>query len=153
MVTHAQAHAAAASVPDPEIPVLNIADLGVLRALRVNPDNSADVTITPTYMGCPAMETIAADIRAALIATGLRDVRVHVVLTPAWSTAWMSPAGREKLRAYGIAPPPPDPTTPPECPNCGAAAVEMLAAFGSTACKSLWRCLACREPFDQFKCH
>lgn len=153
MVSQADARAAAGAVADPEIPVLSIADLGILRAVTVNEDNSADVVITPTYMGCPAMDAIAADVRGALARIGAAEVRVHIVLSPAWSTDWMSAAGREKLRAYGIAPPPARAGGAPECPLCGSARVEMIAAFGSTACKSLWRCLSCREPFDQFKCH
>ena len=153
MVSLDAARAAVAAVADPEIPVLTIEDLGILRDVRVNADNSADVSITPTYMGCPAMDAIAADIRAALGRVGVAPARVHLVLSPAWSTDWMSAAGREKLRDYGIAPPPPCADVAPVCPRCGGADVELLAAFGSTACKSLWRCLACREPFDQFKCH
>lgn len=153
MVSLADAQVAAGAVADPEIPVLSIADLGILRAVTVNGDNSADVVITPTYMGCPAMDAIATDIRAALAGIGVAEVRVHIALSPAWSTDWMSAAGREKLRAYGIAPPPAGPGEAPACPLCGSAHVEMIAPFGSTACKSLWRCLSCREPFDQFKCH
>lgn len=153
MVSLADARAAAGAVADPEIPVLSIADLGILRTVTVNDDNSADVVITPTYMGCPAMDAIAADIRTALAGIGIAEVRVHIALSPAWSTDWMSAAGREKLRDYGIAPPPSCPGEPPDCPRCGSARAEMIAAFGSTACKSLWRCLSCREPFDQFKCH
>jgi ring-1,2-phenylacetyl-CoA epoxidase subunit PaaD len=149
------AEQAVAAVPDPEIPVLTIADLGMLREVRVNADNSADVTVIPTYTGCPAMETIAADIQAALAALGIAPARVHIALSPAWSTEMISPAGRAKLAEYGIAPPPPAhaPATPPACPRCGAGEAELLSPFGSTACKSLWRCRACREPFDLFKCH
>jgi len=146
-------------VPDPEIPVLSIADLGVLRDVRVTGDGSVEVDITPTYSGCPAMTMIALHVEAALAAAGIA-ARVKLVLSPAWTTDWMTAAGRDRLRAYGIAPPAPrasrralvglDDTV--ACPRCGSAETEKLSEFGSTACKSLWRCTACREPFDHFKC-
>ena len=139
---------AAAAVCDPEIPVLTIADLGVLRAVRPDGD-SVEVVITPTYTGCPAMDAIATDIRAALHAAGIAG-RVHVTLSPAWTTDWLSADGRRKLAEYGIAPPTPGPAA---CPRCASADTELLSAFGSTACKALWRCRTCREPFDVFKCH
>lgn len=139
---------AAASVCDPEIPVLTIADLGVLRDVRLDGDG-VEVVITPTYTGCPAMETISADIRAALDRAGIAG-RVSLTLSPAWTTDWMSAEGRRKLAEYGIAPPVRGAVA---CPRCGAREVEVLSAFGSTACKALWRCRACREPFDVFKCH
>lgn len=143
---------AAAAVPDPEIPVLTIADLGVLRDVTVAADGSVEVTITPTYCGCPAMAVIAADVRAALARAGLARAQVRTVLSPAWTTDWMSEDGRRKLREYGIAPPVRGaPAT--TCPRCGSDDTERLAEFGSTPCKALWRCRACREPFDQFKCH
>jgi ring-1,2-phenylacetyl-CoA epoxidase subunit PaaD len=138
----------AAAVRDPEIPVLTIEELGVLRAVRVE-GQSVEVVITPTYTGCPAMDAIAADIQAALAGAGIAG-RVSLTLSPAWTTDWMSAEGRRKLAEYGIAPPTREPVA---CPRCGAREVEMLSAFGSTACKALWRCLACREPFDVFKCH
>ncbi len=139
---------AAAAVCDPEIPVLTIADLGVLRA--VHPDGAGvEVVVTPTYTGCPAMDTIAADVRAALREAGIEG-RVRVTLSPAWTTDWMSAEGRRKLAEYGIVPPTRGPVA---CPRCAAADAELLSAFGSTACKALWRCRACREPFDVFKCH
>jgi ring-1,2-phenylacetyl-CoA epoxidase subunit PaaD len=132
-------------VPDPEIPVLSVVDLGIVRA--VEPDR---VVITPTYTGCPATEMIERDIRAALDAAGYRDVRIETILSPPWTTDWISPEGREKLRAYGIAPPTRQAV---QCPQCGASDTEEISRFGSTPCKALWRCRACREPFDLFKCH
>lgn len=149
-----------ATVADPEIPVLSVLDLGIVRAV----DESADgrfvtVTITPTYSGCPAMEVIASEIGAALAAS-YDDVSIRTQLSPAWTTDWLSDAGRQRLAAFGIAPPNGratlpivDPDRPARCPHCGATAVEELAGFGSTPCKALWRCTACREPFDYFKVH
>lgn len=155
-----EALAVAGAVTDPEIPVLTIADLGVLRDARVADDGRIEVDITPTYSGCPAMNAIALNIEVALAEAGMADARVRLVLSPAWTTDWMTPEGREQLRAYGIAPPAPrasrralfglDEGVP--CPRCGSAATEKLSEFGSTACKALWRCTACREPFDHFKC-
>jgi len=151
-----QARAALDSVTDPEIPVLTIADLGVLRDVRLDGD-VVEVTITPTYSGCPAMNVIALDIETAL--AGLGPVRVRTVLSPAWTTDWLAEDGRRKLLEYGIAPPPPASgrgalfgRPSPACPRCGSTATEMISAFGSTACKALHRCQTCREPFDAFKC-
>jgi ring-1,2-phenylacetyl-CoA epoxidase subunit PaaD len=152
---------AAAAVNDPEIPVLTIADLGILRSVELNQDGRVDVAITPTYFGCPAMNMIALDIEVALARAGFTDARVRLVLSPPWTTDWMTEDGRRKLREYGIAPPPPPGSgraalfgnAQVACPRCGSAETERLSEFGSTACKSLWRCLACREPFDHFKCH
>jgi ring-1,2-phenylacetyl-CoA epoxidase subunit PaaD len=150
-----------AQVTDPEIPVLTIEDLGVLRDVSVD-GGQVVVTITPTYSGCPAMDEIRADVRAALAREGWRDVEVRTVLSPAWTTDWMSEDGRRKLREYGIAPPArrvAGPVLVPlgrrpdavECPQCGSADTEELTRFASTSCKSMWRCRACREPFDHFK--
>ena len=161
--------AVAATVCDPEIPVLTIADLGILRDVQVSREPSAadggmvpavQVTITPTYSGCPAMDTITADVLETLRDGGFGHVRVDLVLSPAWTTDWMSDAGRRKLTEYGIAPPateaerrrgPVSLTLGRRCPQCGSLDTEQLSRFGSTACKSLWRCRACREPFDHFK--
>jgi ring-1,2-phenylacetyl-CoA epoxidase subunit PaaD len=150
---------AAAAVTDPEIPVLTIADLGVLRDVVVD-ERGVEIVITPTYSGCPAMTVIALDIETALARAGIAPARVTTVLSPAWTTDWLTPEGREKLRAYGIAPPPGRATRralfaqeATACPRCGATDATLLAEFGSTACKSLWQCSTCREPFDQFKCH
>lgn len=154
-----RAWTAAASVCDPEIPVLTIADLGVLRDLAVAEDGAVEVAITPTYSGCPAMDAIGVDLQVALAKAGFERVRVRQVLSPAWTTDWMSEEGKAKLKAYGIAPPPGRASRralfsedAPACPRCGATQAEKISEFGSTACKSLWRCLACREPFDAFKC-
>lgn len=152
------ARAAAAAVLDPEVPVLTIEDLGVLRDVAVDDDGTVTVTVTPTYSGCPAMEVIERDVATAVRSAGFADVRVRRVLSPAWTTDWMSEAGRAKLRDYSIAPPPPPRSRGPvllalsvRCPQCGSPDTTELSRFGSTACKSLWRCNACREPFDHFK--
>jgi ring-1,2-phenylacetyl-CoA epoxidase subunit PaaD len=150
---------AAASVVDPEIPVLTIADLGVLRHVAVAGDR-VEVAITPTYSGCPAMNMIALEIELALAREGFHDAKVRTVLSPAWTTDWMSEEGRRKLQAYGIAPPEPKSSRRAlfgvqqvKCPQCGSDNTELLSEFGSTSCKALWRCKSCREPFDYFKCH
>jgi ring-1,2-phenylacetyl-CoA epoxidase subunit PaaD len=147
-------------VADPEIPVVSVRELGLIRAVRVDGDR-VEVDVTPTYSGCPATEVIAADIRAALIEGGFTDVTVRTVLSPPWTTDAISESGRAKLQAYGIAPPgpvPPDALRPVRfarrlvaCPQCGSEDTERIAEFGSTACKALFRCRACREPFDYFK--
>lgn len=142
--------AAAGAVCDPEIPVLTIADLGVLRDVRLEGE-AVEVVITPTYSGCPAMNVIAFEVREALLSAGFSEVRVTTVLSPAWTTDWLSAEGARKLAEYGIAPPVRGGAV--VCPQCGSGSVEEISAFGSTACKALWRCLACREPFDVFKCH
>jgi len=155
-----RALAAAATVADPEIPVLSIADLGVLRGARVASDGGVEVDITPTYSGCPAMQAIADAVLVALRDANLPRPRVNLVLSPAWTTDWMTQAGRDALRAYGIAPPLPRashrarfaPEAPVPCPHCASTATERISEFGSTACKALWRCTECREPFDHFKC-
>ena len=154
-----RAWAAAASVTDPEIPVLTIEDLGVLREIVLD-ERGVEVRITPTYSGCPAMGVIALEVELALARAGIAPVRVTTVLAPAWTTDWLSEAGRAKLHAYGIAPPPGLATRralftsePATCPRCASTDTALLAEFGSTACKSLYQCRACREPFDQFKCH
>lgn len=150
---------AAAAVADPEIPVLTIDDLGVLREVEVVGE-CVEVAITPTYSGCPAMNMIALEIELALERAGFRDAHVRTVLSPAWTTDWMSEEGRRKLRDYGIAPPQPASgrralfgVANVACPQCNSVDTEQLAEFGSTSCKALWRCRSCREPFDYFKCH
>jgi ring-1,2-phenylacetyl-CoA epoxidase subunit PaaD len=156
-----RAGAAVSEVCDPEIPVLTIADLGVLRGVEIV-DGRVEVTITPTYSGCPAMNTIALEIELALDRAGISGATIRTVLHPAWTTDWMSQDGRRKLRDYGIAPPSPGSGSGRRalfgqdvvaCPRCGSEDTERLAEFGSTSCKALWRCRACREPFDYFKCH
>jgi len=170
----------AGSVPDPELPVLTLRELGVLRAVRLRDAGTAEVELTPTYTGCPAVEAMALDIERVLHEHGIREVTVRTVLSPAWTTDDITEEGRRKLREFGIAPPRtrhehgpvtvalgptrtaesgPDRTTDPaapepepvRCPHCGSADTELLSRFSSTACKALRRCLACREPFDHFK--
>lgn len=156
----ARARAAAASVADPEIPVLSIEDLGVLREVRLDGDGRVEAVITPTYSGCPAMSMIAVDVALALEKAGFAEPRVVTVLSPAWTTDWMTERGREALRRYGIAPPVGLAggrralfgETEVACPHCRSAETERISEFGSTACKALYRCRSCREPFDYFKC-
>ena len=137
-----------AEVPDPEIPVLSVLDLGIVRDI----DTAVPaVSLTPTYTGCPATLAIETAVRTALDSAGLPEVKIVRRLVPAWTTDWISPSGREKLRAYGIAPP--EGPTSPACPRCGSKNTSEVSRFGSTPCKSLWRCLSCQEPFDHFKCH
>jgi ring-1,2-phenylacetyl-CoA epoxidase subunit PaaD len=150
---------AASRVVDPEIPVLTIADLGVLREITLI-DGGIEVAITPTYSGCPAMNMIALEIELALEREGFCKPKIRTVLSPAWTTDWMSEDGRRKLKEYGIAPPLRGSSRRAlfgmqavACPQCGSENTELLSEFGSTSCKALWRCKSCREPFDYFKCH
>jgi len=150
---------AASMVCDPEIPVLTIADLGILRDVTIR-DGHIEVAITPTYSGCPAMNVIQLEVEIALEKAGIQGGRVRLVLSPAWTTDWMTDEGRRKLREYGIAPPQRGAgrralfgKEEVACPNCGSGRTALLSEFGSTSCKALWRCEACREPFDYFKCH
>lgn len=152
------------AVPDPEVPVLTIADLGILRDVSMV-DGQLVVSITPTYSGCPALDAIADDIRRVLVSHGYGDAVVRTVLAPAWTTDWMSEDGKRKLREYGIAPPsgrqaaagltsvggPVLVALSVRCPQCGSPDTRESSRFGSTACKSLWVCQSCREPFDHFK--
>lgn len=149
---------AVAQVLDPEVPVLTIDDLGVLREVREDDDGSVTVVITPTYSGCPAMDVIRQRIEEALVAEGIERYDIRTVLSPAWTTDWMSDEGKRKLSEYGIAPPSHGGSTvmvalSVRCPQCGSFDTSELSRFGSTACKSLWRCNTCREPFDHFKMH
>jgi ring-1,2-phenylacetyl-CoA epoxidase subunit PaaD len=153
-----RALAALETVTDPEIPVLTVADLGILRDVSVY-DDVVEVTITPTYSGCPAMNVIALDIETALTRAGIK-ARIRTSLSPAWTTDWLTDAARAKLAAFGIAPPPHSVSRRalfgedrPACPLCGSIDTEQISEFGSTPCKALHRCRACREPFDAFKCH
>ncbi|NEB91005.1 1,2-phenylacetyl-CoA epoxidase subunit PaaD [Streptomyces bauhiniae] len=162
----------AGSVPDPELPVLTLHELGVVRAVHLTGTGAVEVDLTPTYTGCPAVETMSADIEQVLRAHGMREVTVRTVLTPAWSTDDITPEGRRKLQQSGIAPPRTQHSTGPvtltlgptrtgdageatpeaiRCPHCDSADTELLSRFSSTACKALRRCLECREPFDHFK--
>ncbi len=154
----------AAAVPDPELPMVTVADLGILRDVAAE-DGRLCVTITPTYSGCPALREIAQDLRYRLGRAGFADVTVRTALAPAWSSDWITAEGRRKLRAAGIAPPHPAPDRmgpvpltltaprrePIECPQCGSRDTTQTAAFGATACKTLYRCKACREPFEYVK--
>lgn len=170
----AELRSLAGSVPDPELPVLNLEELGVLRAVHTRGPGRVEVELSPTYTGCPAIETMSADIERVLHEHGIAEVTVRPVLTPAWSTDDITSEGRRKLREFGIAPPrttrepagpvavslgptrhaaatlPPD-AEPIACPHCGSTETELLSRFSSTACKALRRCLSCREPFDHFK--
>lgn len=146
-------------IPDPEIPVINIKELGVLRDVIIN-GNEVEVVITPTYSGCPAMKQIEDDILSAMKQNGIKNTKVKMVYHPAWTTDWITDQAKEKLRKYGIAPP--EKTSSDKgtltgknkkCPHCSSENTEMVSQFGSTACKSLYKCLDCKEPFDYFKCH
>ena len=146
---------------DPEVPVLTIEDLGILREVDVDEAGRVTVSILPTYSGCPAMGVIALGIETELASDGFHDVRVRLTNSPAWTTDFMSEAAREKLRACGISPPEREvrqarrcsrPSADVACPRCGSNDAERVSEFGSTACKALWRCRACREPFEHFKC-
>jgi ring-1,2-phenylacetyl-CoA epoxidase subunit PaaD len=147
-------------VSDPEVPVLSVIDLGVVRDVKVKGDK-VQVTITPTYSGCPAMNTIAADIRLRLLAEGFKEVVIDMQLSPAWTTDWLSEAGKAKLEAYGIAPPVASTSDinalfgkdiTVRCPLCKSENTKLISQFGSTACKALYQCKDCLEPFDYFKC-
>ncbi|HEU4850654.1 MAG TPA: 1,2-phenylacetyl-CoA epoxidase subunit PaaD [Telluria sp.] len=151
-------------VTDPEIPVISVVDLGIVRGVRFEGDECV-VTITPTYSGCPAMEVIAQDVKAALGEAGIDKVRLETQLSPAWTTDWMSDKGKAALKGYGIAPPAQQVVDisalirrradEPKiaCPNCGSSNTQLTSQFGSTSCKALYKCLDCREPFDYFKSH
>jgi ring-1,2-phenylacetyl-CoA epoxidase subunit PaaD len=150
-------------VPDPEVPVISVVDLGIVREVVVDEEDAVTVTITPTYSGCPAMFEIEKDIRSALTDAGASAVEVRTVLSPAWTTDWIGPEAREKLRAYGIAPPGPAESgglvtltrarPPVACPFCGSRDTTLKSEFGSTACKAIHVCRSCRQPFDEFKAH
>lgn len=159
VITASRAWQVAAAVHDPEVPVLTIEDLGVLRDVREDGDR-VSVTITPTYSGCPAMDTIRQDLVLALSAAGYRSVDVTTVLSPAWTTDWMSDEGKRKLEEYGIAPPTGRAAVGPlriqlgvRCPRCNSLRTREITRFGSTSCKALYECQACLEPFDHFKVH
>jgi len=150
------------TVVDPEVPVLSILDLGIVREVKFN-DEQVEIVITPTYTGCPAMDMISMNIKLALVKQGYKNIKVSSVLSPAWTTEWMSEAGKEKLRVYGIAPPNVKqqvcnnnlfaPHELVQCPHCNSFHTRRISEFGSTACKSLYQCNDCKEPFDYFKCH
>ena len=148
------------TVSDPEVPVLTIMDLGIVRDVIINSpsgDGGIEIIITPTYTGCPAMDMISMNIRLALMEHGFNNIKITSVLSPAWTTDWMSEEGKRKLKEYGIAPPKGNAGTIAadgiECPQCHSFNTKLLSEFGSTACKSLYQCQDCKEPFDYFKCH
>lgn len=136
-------------VPDPEIPVLSVVDLGIVRHIDVDAAGVVEVGLSPTYSGCPATALIRAQVATALRDGGWGDARIVEVLSPAWTTDWISAEGRRKLQAYGIAPPSAGPVA---CPQCGSLDTRVVSEFGSTPCKALYRCAHCLEPFDHFKC-
>lgn len=139
-----------ADVPDPEIPVISLVDLGIIRDVQWQGD-TLEITVTPTYSGCPATSIITFEIEAAVRARGIENLSLKRQIAPPWTTDWMSDAGRAKLETYGIAPPQPA-GGPSRCPHCQSTAVEKISQFGSTPCKAQWRCTDCLEPFDYFKC-
>jgi ring-1,2-phenylacetyl-CoA epoxidase subunit PaaD len=148
-------------VHDPEIPVLSVVDLGIIREIKLNEE--VEVIITPTYSGCPAMDVIALNIKMQLLSNGYKNVKVTQILSPAWTTDWMTEEGKQKLKNYGIAPPNPKqqvcsdklfaPDEAVECPHCNSHHTHRISEFSSTPCKSLYACDDCKEPFDYFKCH
>lgn len=138
------------AVPDPEIPVISVVDLGVIRNIQWQ-DETLEVTITPTYSGCPAMSVITQDIKTELAKQGIHQVNIKTKIAPAWTTDWLSETGKARLEEYGIAPPRPS-GGPEHCPQCKSKEVEKISQFGSTPCKAQWRCKSCLEPFDYFKC-
>ena len=146
-------------ITDPEIPVLSIIDLGIVRDVHVE-ENNVEVFITPTYSGCPAMDMIAVNIKMELLQEGFTNIKITQQLSPAWTTDWMTEKGKEKLKEYGIAPPVGKVIDQQfleqlkvECPQCHSTNTKLLSQFGSTACKALYQCRDCKEPFDYFKCH
>lgn len=149
-------------VPDPEVPVLSVIDLGIVRDVKIN-DKEIEIVITPTYSGCPAMDVISMEIKMILLEHGFKKVVVTSILSPAWTTDWMTETGKEKLRAYGIAPPNAVQSVchtklfaeeeAIQCPHCQSYNTRLISQFGSTACKALYKCNGCLEPFDYFKCH
>jgi len=149
-------------VNDPEVPVLNVIDLGIVRDVILHNEDEVEVIITPTYSGCPAMDVITLDIRMALLTLGFKKIKITQVLSPAWTTDWMSEAGKQKLKDFGIAPPTPKQQVCDQklfadeaiqCPHCNSWQTHRVSQFGSTACKALYVCDECKEPFDYFKCH
>ncbi|MGW3866405.1 1,2-phenylacetyl-CoA epoxidase subunit PaaD [Streptomyces sp. NPDC005047] len=159
----ARARRVAEGVPDPELPMLTLADLGVLRGVEVGADGTVVASLTPTYSGCPAMAEMRADVAARLRDAGYRRVEIRTVLDPPWTSDWITESGRRKLAEHGIAPPGPAPRGGPvplvlsptraavPCPRCGSADTEETSRFAATSCKALWRCRACREPFEYVK--
>lgn len=150
-------------VTDPEVPVLSVIDLGIIRGVRINEDEEVEVIITPTYSGCPAMDMITVNIKMQLLAGGYKKIKITQALSPAWTTDWMTEKGKQKLKKYGIAPPNSKQQVckqelfaadeAVQCPHCTSYHTHRISEFGSTACKALYQCDDCMEPFDYFKCH
>ncbi len=148
-------------VSDPEVPVLSVLDLGIVRGVVIDPAGDVIITITPTYSGCPAMDVIAMQIRMVLASYGLRKVRIEQQLSPAWTTDWMTESGKQKLKEYGIAPPQYSSSRKKElfeedlvpCPKCNSENTQLISGFGATSCKAQYQCRSCLEPFEHFKCH
>ncbi len=148
-------------VKDPEVPVLSVLDLGIVRDVRISPEGEAIVVITPTYSGCPAMDAIGMNIRMALAGRGFTKISIEMQLSPAWTTDWMSEEGKKKLKAYGIAPPVRMSDKKQglfeediiSCPRCDSGDTRLVSNYGATSCKSMYQCNSCHEPFEHFKCH
>ena len=148
-------------IPDPEIPVVSILDLGIVRDVTVHSAEEVTVVITPTYSGCPAMDIIGMQIRMALLGRGIKKIEIEMQLQPAWTTDWITEAGKSKMKAFGIAPPQRKAQDALglfeedriACPHCGSAHTELVSRFSATSCKAMYRCLDCKEPFEHFKCH
>lgn len=161
MWTEAQIYHWLESVTDPEIPNVSISDMGILRGVEVIDDETVKVVITPTYSGCPAMDMISMQVRMTLLGHGVKNVKVELLLSPAWTTDWITERGRQRMLAYGIAPPTRRSAETLDlfeedeipCPRCRSAHTELVSRFGATSCKSMYRCLDCKEPFEHFKCH
>ena len=149
-IDKAQVYEWLAKVLDPEVPALSLVDLGIVRDVEIGVDDVVTVTLTPTYSGCPATEVIETSVTEALKLRGVAEVEINRVLSPPWTTDWITADGREKLRRYGIAPP--SPSLEIACPQCESMNTERVSEFGSTACKASWRCCDCLEPFEYFKC-
>lgn len=160
-ITSEQIYSWLASVTDPEVPVLTILDLGIVRNVQVGDQSRVSITITPTYSGCPAMDVIAMNIRMALLSHGVKGINIESQLSPAWTTDWMTEEGKRKLKEYGIAPPVRKAASALDlfdedevpCPKCGSTNTQLTSQFGPTSCKSLYKCNSCLEPFEHFKCH
>ncbi len=150
-----------AEIPDPEVPALNIIDLGIVRGFQMITPEEIEVTITPTYSGCPAMDILNTQIRMLLLSRGFKKINIRQQLSPSWTTQWMSEEGKRKLKEYGIAPPLNKAvndtilfeTDEVPCPKCASENTELISKFGATSCKAMCRCLDCKEPFEYFKCH
>lgn len=143
-------------IKDPEVPVLSIIDLGIVRDIVLHGDDELEIIVTSTYTGCPAMDMINANIRVMLSTLGFKKIKITNQLSPAWTTDWMSEEGKQKLKEYGIAPPDKKISIPKDgvtCPRCHSQKTKLISEFGSTACKALYQCHDCQEPFDYFKCH